>query len=624
MVRRLGDSATFSADGLVAISPTAGFGADAVLQAERSAGFSCDLFSFRLPTEQFREQLTRPVLLIELRLPGGTIRVSGRSLEFAGLAWGGRLVTAGTILRTLTSGTDELQIELDDTTTRGARFRDLFAADDPEGSGVSVWLGLADDPAQNRMHLFEGRIERIPGFTHVAVTINVIRNEVVEDRLLGRIVSLADFSSAPEESLGRMIPLVYGLVEDHEGVVVDTNAVGQLAVNHFVSDTVLRLRDASSFPASGTVVIAEERIDYGARDRDLLTDLTRGADGTAATDHGIDAQVREVGQFVVKWADHQVGRLDTFRILDPNGNLGEPVPPPDSVDHALATATWGELPRIRSPGTDSVFNRVHFRDVGAENGATNPQFAARENLGYETFGFAVVGNPSSLHLVTNTEELGEPGDIMRVWIAVVFDPGTTSKALFLGGGATVLVPAMAGEVGGAIRIGSILRLVNHDLTPIEIARHDDRLSDRLYDVEADIPTIEPEKKTITIRSTLVTSGIWSNSPKVVDHQIMMMEREGAQPILDEDESTGVISMGVPGELSATNPGLAMRADFAAPDIGNFSVVAARLKLFVDTVANVPIFAPLLGYLEDQSGKVPGTEVVGRSTITVPGFTGEFG
>ena len=736
---------SFSVDSILGLSGLTGlFAVDSSVRALKAGSFSVDAFSLRLPTGLYNLQETHPVILVEMRLPGGTVRVANRIVMVGSVAYDGRLVSIASVLRTITEGTDEVQLVLDDTDTRGPRFRDLFAANAPESSGVTVWIGLTDDPdfVENRIHLFEGKIDRVPGFSRAQVTVDVLRNEVVDDRLMGRIVTLADFPDAPDEVLGSMVPIVFGRNELSPGIVTNTNELGRLFFNHFVSDTTIKLVDSTSFPATGTVQIGEEQVTYTGNNTTAgeLTGATRGANGTIASDHARDAEVTEIGPFVVKFNDGPSDRIESIKLKDPQGNLGEPVPGPTSIDNLLSTATWDALPKIRSAGTASAFHRVHFDAQGPGNLATDARFAARENPGYGTFDYAKVSPGNPLEVQTNTDDLGQPGDIKRVWLAVVHDTappevaeqvedasgftqrsdgevaeGVVFAQIFAAiplpdGGftnatttaervrnsidddgvdpatatidemtrsihgipngydivaatftATLVTAAVAAEQAAAVahdqkvtdakaavlaatnaavaagatvtfpgRSPQKFQLVAQDLTPVQIARFDDRTNDRMYDVEVQAETALPETKTIIAPVEIEESGIWTNAPKITDrHELLNASRESAESIFDgDDDTTGDATFNVPGEAnSGDGPGFAARVRFLPgqeeSNASGFEVVNAYIRVWVDTVTLLGyIYAPLLAYLEDSSGKIAGTEVRCRH-FTQSGSGGEI-
>ena len=67
------------------------------------------------------------------------------------------------------------------------------------------------------------------------------------------------------------------------------------------SDATASFADVSSFPNEGTFLVGSERIIYGSRDTttNVVSDLTRGADGTTAASHSTSAAVTYVGLILI-------------------------------------------------------------------------------------------------------------------------------------------------------------------------------------------------------------------------------------------------------------------------------------------------------------------------------------
>ena len=496
------------------------FDAEAVLLGDEVLSFGVDFYPAPLPADVFAKFDVAPYILAELLLPTGTVRVAAKCRSALGEVWDGRLVKSGTILRTIGRGTDDLSLTLDDTDTDGqVRFRDLFVTDDPEGSLVNVYLGAEGLADKDHFLVFEGRLEEIQGFSYAEVRLRVVRRESVEDRLLGELVDQAGFPDAPDESISRMLPVTFGQVAAHEGVVTETLGLGTLAVAALVSDTTLTLEDASQFPNSGSVAIEGEQVDYTSRSATELLGATRGAGGTSSAYHAAGAELAELGTFEVVFAGHGLGRLEAIRLELPNGNLGEPVPGPTTVDLPNALATWSEIPKIRDPEAALVYQRVHFQAIGLGNTATDPQFAARENPGYEAFRVARIAPVGSLVLDTNTDGLGQPGDIQRVWLGVIFDPkdGDEPERPLFNTSATIS--------------GVTFGLQPTDIVPDSIARNDERTGDRYYDVPApEVNIAEPaEQGAVIVPKDIVHAGMW-------------VYQAIAGRVVDEDESTEAVYM----------------------------------------------------------------------------------
>ncbi len=503
---------TFGLDALAAlIDQDATVGLDAVVSADKEVSFGLDAAPALLPPEVYAKLTTAPYVLVEIGLPAGPVWVATKHRCALGRTFDARLLKSGSILRTIGAGTDDLRLELDDTTTNGAdRFRDLFTVNDPEGSLVKVWLGADGAADADHQLVFEGKVEQVQGFSDTAVRIQVTRREQVEDVVLGVLVDETTYPDAPAESISSMLPIVMGTLASHLGVVINTNVVGTTLFNVFAADAFLQLVDASEFPAAGQVLLGGELIGYTSKSGNTLNGVTRGEGGTTASDHAKGSEVAEVGPFAVRFASHGLGLFNRFKLRLPNGNLGDPVPQPTSVDPVAATATWdGGLPQIRDPDARPTYQRIHFKDPDPLNTATNPQFAARESLGYEAFKVAQIPSGLNLALLTNTEGLGQPGDISRAWIGVLFDPESIA-------GTTTFVTA-----------GSVFHILQAtDIVPDEIARNDERTGDRIYDVPP--PVIDVSAPSLVD---------FSATPQDVTNPGLFITEQRAGLVVDKDDSS---------------------------------------------------------------------------------------
>ncbi len=460
-----------------------------------------------VPIAALRNRTMAPLLLVQIDLPGGnTLRICGRRVIFLGFLWEARIIEVDDVLRSIGSGSDDVSIAIEDTDNFGPRLRELFRANDPEGSLVTIILALEDEAESDRVTLFVGRISKIKLPSRSAVTIDVVRTELVEDRLLGEVLTDDTYPNAPKASLGRTIPIPFGVVPYLESVVIETNEISALKNEIDAVTTAIQMTDASNLQSSGSVIVGSEQIDYTgiSETSQELTGVTRGAGGTVAASHPAGAEVRENGNFVCLFASRPVGNISVIKIEGPGGVLGEPVPSPTLIDCQAATITWPEIPRIRLPDTAAVVIRVNMQDTGDSNTALNPELAARESPKFASLDAAKVGVAGNLHLVTSSEELGEPGDIEKCWLVVVFDSGGSS---------------ISGSVSCPAFESLPFQLTSADVTPKELARLDDKATDEIYEVEADDFDINTGTSLQDhIPSEIIESGLWfaANPQAAVD------------------------------------------------------------------------------------------------------------
>jgi hypothetical protein len=112
------------------------------------------------------------------------------------------------------------------------------------------------------------------------------------------------FPNAPEESLGKIQPMLYGAVEKSPCVPVDIGARTTLAAAITDTDVAATLTDGSRFPAAGSVWIDEEEVAYAAKSGNTLTGLTRG-DPAIPHDQG-SAVVQKLADYIWRVADDTV------------------------------------------------------------------------------------------------------------------------------------------------------------------------------------------------------------------------------------------------------------------------------------------------------------------------------
>lgn len=549
--------------------------------------FSVDVLPAPFPSSVLSQLQVAPYLLVFLDLPGGEVRVSEKCRVALSAAWDGRLVRGDDLLRTIGAGTDDAVLVLDDTDTDGqARFRDLFVANDPEGSVVRIWLGAEGLTAGQHLKVFEGSVSEVQAFDYTTVRLRILRREAVEDKLLGQLVDLTNFPFAPPESVGRMLPQVMGNVRASEGVVIDTLALGKLSRFLGLAETVVPLVDASSFPITGTVLVDQEQILYTGKAANELLVTARGVGGTTPANHSEDTEVNELGNFQVQFAQHACAQIQNVKIELPTGNLGDPVPQPTSVNVLTAVATWATLPQIRDPDARPIFQRIHFDQPGAGNTASNPQFAARENIGYEAFKVAGVNLGQQLRLLTKTDGLGQPGDIEAVWLGVLFDPASVGGR----------VASASVRVGGAS--GKDYFLESTDVVPDEIARHDEKTGDRIYDVPPPvITTPKPSPQPFTI------------TPSVVIHPGIFGFRTNAQRVVDKDLATCAsymfIGIGEAAIVGSADAVFKTPAGVTTPQQNGQTPTSAQI-VFVAGWDLTPFTSHFDVWLQDQNGEIPGT------------------
>lgn len=451
--------AAFDADVLAVLLGVPAWDADVIAQATQEDRFEADVFVSRLPTDKLEKRYTKPVLLVDMDLPSGRLRVSGRDTVAAGYAWAGYLQNAGEIERSVGARLDDLRIAIADP--GGTIAAGFSESDPPESAPVIVYLLALDDDDRNLFKIFDGRIDQIVGVAPGLIEIEVVRSDAVKDRILGRLLTDAIEADAPDESLGKMIPHVYGAVKDHEGLVSAFNAISQTNGPLLATTTSIVLADASRFSSSGQAILDEEEISWTSTFRNELLGVTRGINGTEASPHPPGVRVVEIGPFEVLFADHAVTQIDTVRFLDGDGNEAIPIPSP-SIDVAEAKARWSRTPEIIVPSRAVDLVTFGFDTEGPSNTAQDPLNAARESIGFTDLNYAEI-DPGEVLQLERVVPVEPEGEITRVGIAVAFDPDSVGARLRIDGQTVGFLQALDNVPAWALR-----RLERHFRTTYDV------------------------------------------------------------------------------------------------------------------------------------------------------------
>lgn len=439
-------------------------GADANLSGTVDAAVGIDVFVSRDPTVVYKRRYVQPGLFIELQLPSGTLYLTNlEGRKFASKYWTSRLLSSSPMLRTMGVQQDDFVMRLADAgRVISSNFSDSTP---PEGALVVVNAGFIEDQLESLFELFRGRVEEVSRIAPGELELQIVRADAVDDRLIGELFDESTYPNAPPETIGRMIPQVYGTIDVHEGLVTDFNAKDVLDVGVIESDTTFQLVDASEFPTSGTGQIGDEEFTWSGKTGNQLTGVTRAVNGTRAAAYAAGQQVIEKGTFEVVFANHALGDITNVKIMDAEGDLQDPIPTPVK-DPANGKVTWDQTPRLRKPSVNSDIIRAGFAAAGGSNQATNPTFAAREHVDYNDLNYASIAASQRLELTRNVS-LPDVGAIVRAYLVVMYDP--------------------AGGAGAVAQLGStpqtVGSLTQQDNTPEDMVRRYERTLGVTYDVQ---------------------------------------------------------------------------------------------------------------------------------------------
>jgi len=212
-------------------------------------------------------------------------------------------------------------------------FSDILALYTPEGTPARLGLWFSGTAAADIEWLAYFEINQVQEIGIDGVKIDFVQSGQarLDQTLPEHDVNLTDFPDAPEDSIGKRVPVIYGDVERVPAICVSSGAATELYGSHSPGDETIRVYSVEDFPASGTIIIDDEEITYTALDPAYswlgetvaaFTGCARHANSTEPDTHQHGAQVREkITSSVFVVADHACASVDRVRV---GGQLADP------------------------------------------------------------------------------------------------------------------------------------------------------------------------------------------------------------------------------------------------------------------------------------------------------------
>jgi len=259
-----------------------------------------------LPTEIINEknsQQNSTTFTLTIHSPIATIYISDRNFSLNGITYNGWVTDWGTLksnLKLFRSKPSSVNITLSNTINeQGDRFSDLIRADDMESVHCiisQVFFNIDTDEPISSIEIFNGKLNFGLSYNEEKCIIELVELSEILNPLIGTIITKEDFPNAPDESLGKVAPRIYGALEPFLSIPIKDGARTSLDGVLLIGDGAsgINVYSASLFPLSGTILIDDEKISYTSRSSDTFLGITRGVNGTQETDHLSGAIVIEV------------------------------------------------------------------------------------------------------------------------------------------------------------------------------------------------------------------------------------------------------------------------------------------------------------------------------------------
>ena len=132
-----------------------------------------------------------------------------------------------------------------------------------------------------------------------------------------------------------------------------------LSANITDVSTSIPLSNSSSFASKGTILVGSEKIEYGNNNSNVLSDLTRGADGTTAAAASSGASVTFVGIMLIddeliQYTGKSTNTIDAGVVRGVRGTTAAAHDDDVAVKEANAFVGWGEAANITTSAGSNI------------------------------------------------------------------------------------------------------------------------------------------------------------------------------------------------------------------------------------------------------------------------------
>jgi hypothetical protein len=340
-----------------------------------------------------------------------------------------RIIDAEPVFISLGPQATSTRITVENTTMYGQRVEDMWNTAHPvNGSAITMDVEIAGVCYR----VFTGIVSRVSNWTRSQVTFDCMSSAALYDRLVGTTLNKTDFPNLPEENVGKILPWVWGTVNDYMPLLVDEDQITELTAAALSTDTIIYVKDATDFPATGDIRINDEVITYTVKTAtqfgDASNPCSRGqndayGDATVASSHVVGNQVMEVGELKFAVAKHVVAEanITNVRYLG-RDDIKIPAAAADyTIDDTGPTyIAFDQAPVFEEPATTHRLKLIDYEDDDGTSTCANPTYACGGHANWTELNYATIENGEFLE-IERTADVTEPGgDLIRAWLVVEY------------------------------------------------------------------------------------------------------------------------------------------------------------------------------------------------------------
>lgn len=298
-------------------------------------------------------------------------------------------------------------------------FSELSLAYPPEAAitaKVYQWFEGEGLGSGDLVELFTASINPVEFDEDIAELDLVAISGALGERMIGNALSLGDYSNAPSGAVGKIKPIVIGLVEGAPGILVRTAPETELTDSVLPGDSTIPVKDTSLFPANGQIEIDNDVIIYSGKSVNSFAGCQSLGDNLHSS--GIAQSHSGGAKAVQSISDYRYLFSDPAYPIKSINNVQVGGQPADSVDYSIdldrCEVRFSSRPKIlKSAYTEYLqleFDAVaDGNSAGGAGNASNPS-AVTSN--------ATINQISPSLRLKLTKTLANRGPIKKVYVGV--------------------------------------------------------------------------------------------------------------------------------------------------------------------------------------------------------------
>ena len=294
--------------------------ASAVEAGDAQADDETDATLITFASESNKKVGAAPVWILKCPFATGTVYLSDRVFSVSG--WEGGITTKGWVKRWSAIDEDiaselasplvsDMSLDFVIDPLAGSSIHDILWDDlnNVEKTDCELYLwflgfeGLGVYP----QIFWSGNIIDFEQMDELTESVQLIDQSVGLNKSIGNKLNTTDWPNADPDDIGKVIPIIYGSVDNVQALAIDAGWVTTLVEDIAEATTSFEITDATGLAALDVIQVEEEQIRIGSISSNTLSGCTRGYSSTTATTHDKGIHLGKVqSEYWYLLADHPV------------------------------------------------------------------------------------------------------------------------------------------------------------------------------------------------------------------------------------------------------------------------------------------------------------------------------